>query len=45
MFFRQGKDYSTHRHYQVVKTQIRLIMFLQLKMEKLYTVRENKTKG
>ena len=36
-----GED-STHGHHQMVKTKIRLIIFLQPKMEKLYTVSKNR---
>ena len=37
------RDNSTHGHHQMVNTKIRLFIFLQLKMEKLYTVSKNKT--
>ena len=33
---------STPGHHQMVNTKIRLIIFLQPKMEKLYTVNKNK---
>ena len=39
-----GED-STHGHHQMVNTKIRLIIFLQPKMEKLYTVSKNKTRS
>ena len=32
------REGSTHGHHQMVNTEIRLIIFLQPKMEKLYTV-------
>ena len=34
---------NTHGHHQMANTQIRLITFFAAKMEKLYTVRKNKT--
>ena len=37
------REDSTHGHHQMVNTKIRLIYFLQPKMEKLYTVSKNKT--
>ena len=37
------REDSTHRYHQMVSTEIRLIISLQPKMEKLYTVRKNKT--
>ena len=37
------REDSTHRFHKMVNTKIRLY-FLQLKMEKLYTVSKNKTK-
>ena len=37
------REDSTHGHHQMVNTEIRLIMFLQPKMEKLYRVSRNKT--
>ena len=37
------RDDSTHGHHQMVNTEIRLIIFLQPKMEKLYTVSRNMT--
>ena len=39
------REDSTHGHYQMVNTKIRLILFLAAKMEKLYTVSKNKTKS
>ena len=39
------RDNSTHGHHQMVNTKIRLIIFLQPKMEKLYTVSKNKTRS
>ena len=39
-----GED-STHGHHQMVNTKIRLIIFLQPKMEMLYTVYKNKTRS
>ena len=33
------------RHHQMVNTEIRLIIFLQPKMEKFYTVNKNKTRS
>ena len=36
---------STHGHHQMVNTKIRLIIFLQPKMEKLYPVSKNKTRS
>ena len=37
------KEKTTHGHDQMVNTEIRLIIFFQPKMEKLYTVNKNKT--
>ena len=37
------RDDSTHGHHQMLNIKIRLIIFFQLKMEKLYTVSKNKT--
>ena len=37
------REDSTHGHHQMVNTEIRLIIFFAAKMEKLYTVSENKT--
>ena len=39
------REDSTHGHHQMVNTKIRLIIFLQPKMEKLYTVSKNKTRS
>ena len=39
----QTKEESTHGHHQMVNTEIRLIIFVAAKMEKLYTVCKNKT--
>ena len=39
------REDSTHGHHQMVNTEIRLITFLELKMEKLYTVSKNKTRS
>ena len=44
-FFNNPRDDSTHGHQQMVNTNIRLIMFLQPKMEKLYIVSKNKTES
>ena len=41
--FNHLSDDSTYGYHQMVSTKIRLIIFLQLKMEKLYTVSKNKT--
>ena len=41
--FQQHRRRTTHGHHQMVNTEIRLIMFLEPKMEKLYTVNKNKT--
>ena len=38
-----AREVSTHGHHQMVDTEIRLIIFLLPKMEKLYTVSKNKT--
>ena len=38
----QHKRHSTHGHHQMVNTEIRFIIFLLPKMEKLYTVSKNK---
>ena len=43
--FQQTREDSTHGHHQMVNTKIRLIIFLQPKMEKLYTVNKNKTRS
>ena len=40
--FQHMRDDFTHGHHQMVDTKIRLIIFLQPKMEKLYTVSKNK---
>ena len=37
------REDSTHGHHQMINTEIRLIISLQPKMEKLYTVSKNKT--
>ena len=39
------REDSTHGHHQMVNTEIRLIISLQQKMEKLYTVNKNKTRS
>ena len=39
------RDESTRGHHQMVNTKIRLIIFWQPKMEKLYTVNKNKTRS
>ena len=39
------REDSTHGHHQMVNTKIRLIIFLQPKMEKLYTLSKNKTRS
>ena len=39
------REVSTHGHHQMVNTKIRSIIFLQPKMEKLYTVSKNKTRS
>ena len=39
--FKKIEDIKGHHH--IVNTEIRLIVFLQPKMEKLYTVSKNKT--
>ena len=42
-FSNNTREDSTHGHHQMVNTKIRLIIyFLQLEMEKLYTVNKNK---
>ena len=38
------RDDSTHGHHQMVSTKIRLIISCHSKMEKLYTVSQNKTR-
>ena len=43
--FQHMRDDFTHGHHQMVDTKIRLIIFLQPKMEKLYTVSKNKTRN
>ena len=42
--FQQHKRRFTYWHHQMVHTEIRLIISLQPKMEKLYTVSQNKTR-
>ena len=37
------REDSTHGHHQMLNTEIRLIIFLAAKMEKLYTVSKKKT--
>ena len=39
------REDSTYGHHQMVNTDIRLIISLQPKMEKLYTVSKNKTRS
>ena len=39
------REDSTHGHHQMVNTEIRLILFFAAKMEKLYTVNNNKTRS
>ena len=39
------REDSTHRHHQMVSTEIRLIIFFPPKMEKLFTVSNNKTES
>ena len=39
------RDNSTHGHYHMVNTKIRLIHSLQAKMENLHTVSKNKTRS
>ena len=39
------REDSTHGHHQMVNIEIRLIKFLQQKMEKLYTVSKNKIRS
>ena len=39
------REDSTHGHHQMVNTEIRLIIFFDPKMEKLYTVSKNKTRS
>ena len=41
--FQQQREDSTHGHHKMVDTEIRLIILFAAKMEKLYTVRKNKT--
>ena len=41
--FQQKREDSTYGHHQMVNTEIRLIIFFQPKVKKLYTVRRNKT--
>ena len=43
ILFHYTREDSTHVHHQMVNTKIRLIIFLQPKMEKLYTVNKNKS--
>ena len=43
--FQNTREDSTHGHHQMVNTKIRLIIFLQPKMEKLYTVSKHKTES
>ena len=40
--FQQQREDSSHGHHQIINTKIRLIIFLQPKMEKLYTASKNK---
>ena len=37
------REDSTHRHHQMVNTEVRLTIFFAAKMEKLYKVNKNKT--
>ena len=39
------REGSIHGHHQMVNIEIRLIIFFAAKMEKLYTVSKNKTRG
>ena len=43
--FHKTREDSTHGHDQMANTEIRLIIFLQPEMEKLYTVSKNKTRS
>ena len=45
LFQQNTREASTHGHHQMVNTEIRLIIFLQPKMEKLYTISKNKTRS
>ena len=43
IFFKQHRGDSTHGHHQMVKTEVRLIIFFAAEDEKkLYTVSKNK---
>ena len=39
------REDSTNGHHQIINTEIKSIIFLQPKMEKLYTVSKNKTRS
>ena len=41
--FQHTREDSIHGHHQTINTKIRLIIFLQLKMEKFSTVNKEKT--
>ena len=43
--FQQHKRRLTHGHHQMFNTKIRFIIFFAAKMEKLYTVSQNKTES
>ena len=43
--FQQHKRDSIHGHHQMVNTEIRLLIFFAVKMEKLYRVSKNKTRS
>ena len=43
--FHKTREDSTHGHDQMANTEIRLIIFLQPEMEKLYIVSKNKTRS
>ena len=43
--YNNTREDSTHGHHQMVNSEIRSILSLQPKMEKLYTVSKNKTRS
>ena len=43
--FPTTQEKTTHGHYQMVNTKIRLIIFFAAKMKRLYTVTKNKTES
>ena len=45
ILFQHTRDDSTHWHHQIVNNKIKLLYYLQLKLERLYTVSKHKTRS